>query len=91
MRGLKSLYLDMLAVPSLLMTKKANALYHLKYICPKCPKERKALRSVNNDGECWWYANWKKGRYGIPKNFGISNWFRQYALSKTDLSKFRKK
>ncbi len=41
------------------------ARYHLKYTCPKCPPERRAKRDVFEEGECFWYRNWKAGTYNI--------------------------
>jgi ribosomal protein L37AE/L43A len=41
------------------------ARYHLKNTCPKCPQERRVKRDIYNEGECYWYRNWKEGTYNI--------------------------
>jgi hypothetical protein len=41
------------------------ARYHLKYTCPKCPEARREKRDILKEGECFWYRNWKSGRYNI--------------------------
>ena len=85
------LCLDILAIPSLFLSKKKNAIYHLKHICPKCPKWRREMRDVACDGKCWWNANWKKENYGIHRHFGIKNVITQYLFLETNLRKYRKK
>jgi hypothetical protein len=55
------------------------ARYHLKFTCPNCPRERRLLRDINNEGECLWYTSWKAGKYNtrtyqtyrLFRNFGI--------------------
>jgi hypothetical protein len=39
------------------------ARYHLKFSCPKCPRERREARDIHNEGECFWYKNWIAGKY----------------------------
>lgn len=59
--------------------RKIVAKYHLKFRCSNCPKERRKSRDVLNQGECFWYANWKLGKYNLRsyqsyilfKKFGI--------------------
>ena len=41
------------------------AIYHLKFTCPKCSGERRLQRDIYNEGECFWYKNWKTGKYNI--------------------------
>jgi len=45
--------------------KKLNAKHELKIRCPNCPEERRKSRDVLNQGECFWYTNWKKGKYDL--------------------------
>ena len=90
MKRLICLYLDILAVPTIFMNKKRNALFHLKSICPKCPKFRRKMRDVNDVNECWWYLNWKKRNYTIPRFLGLINWISQYLLLRTNLKRYRK-
>jgi len=82
------LYLDVLTIPTLFIGKKDNALFHLKFICPKCPEFRRKMRDVNKVGKCWWYVNWKKGNYDIPRFFGFGNCVRQYLFLKTNLKNY---
>ena len=73
------------------MTKKANALWHLNYVCPKCPKWRREMRTLHtNKKACFWFESWKNKNYKIPKGFGIRNKISQYLSLKTNLSKFQK-
>lgn len=88
-KRLECFYLDFLAIPALFMTKKGNAEYHLKYICPKCPNYRREMRDVDNDKTCWWNKNWKMEHYDIPRSYGVRNWISQYVFLKTDLDLFR--
>ena len=83
------LLLDIISIPGVFMPKKYNALYHLKIICPLCPKYRRKLRDVDKRGECYWFSKLKKGDYGIPRYFGAKNFINQYLFLKTDLSEFR--
>lgn len=83
------LYLDLLALPGIFMTKKTNASLHLKYICPRCPDWRKKMREM--DKGCFWLNSWKEGNYKIPKSFGFKNKIHQYLFSKSNLSKFKNK
>lgn len=89
-KRLNFLFLDLVSIPGFFVTKKWNALYHLKIICPACPEYRRKLRDVNKKGECWWLSEWQKEDYGIPRHFGIKNFINQYLFLKTDLSKFKK-
>lgn len=41
------------------------ARHHLKRSCPKCPAERRLKRDIFNEGECFWYKNWQRGRFNI--------------------------
>ncbi len=72
------LYLDIISMPSFFMTRKTSARYHLKYVCNKCPNHRRMLRDVENKDVCWWNNNWQKENYDVPKNFGMTNFFKQY-------------
>lgn len=85
------LLLDIWSLPTVLMSKKQSARYHLKYICPLCPKYRRMYRDVHNRGECWWHENWKSGRFDIPKTFCMRNWIAQYfSLRFIKLEEFKK-
>jgi len=87
---IRSLYLDIISLPGIFMSKKGNAKLHLNYICPQCPMARRAYRDVEGKGRCWWNENWKKGNYDIPRNFGPRVWFRSYLGLKSDMKKFKK-
>ena len=91
MKRLICLYLDMLSVPIIFMSKKGNALFHLKFICPKCPEFRRKMRDVNDVNECGWYLNWKKEEYNILRFFGLGNWVSQYLILRTNLKKYNGK
>ncbi|MBR9692188.1 hypothetical protein GOV06_05385 [Candidatus Woesearchaeota archaeon] len=81
--------LEILTFPSLFMEKKKGALYHLKFVCPICPSSRKKHRDVHGKSTCWWEYNWLKGKYNVPKHFGMINWIKQYIGYGTNLKKFR--
>jgi len=87
-KRLTCLYLDLLSIPGLFMTKKANAKFHINYLCPKCPEYRKKMRHVK-EKKCFWETNWEKENFSIPRTFGIKNWITQYLFLKTDLRKFK--
>ena len=87
---MKSFYIDILALPGKFMSKKGNALFHLKYVCPKCPKSRRKLRDVHGTNACWWEDNWKKGIYSIKRDFGLLNYLSFYLFYKTHLKKYKK-
>jgi len=70
------------------MNKKGNAQWHLKHVCPRCPRWRKEMRAANSKS-CWWESGWKMENCEIPKTFGIVNWLSQYLFLKTNLSKFK--
>lgn len=89
MNLLEQIYLDIITLPSHFLNNEKNAEYHLKYICPKCPPERRKLRDVNCCGECWWNTEWAKKNYEIPRHFGALNWIRQYLSLNTNLQKYR--
>jgi hypothetical protein len=90
MKRIHSLLLDIMTLPGELLDDEGFAEYKKRYICPKCPEERRALRDVDGTGECWWYKNWSAGNYGIPRSFGFSNWLSQYIFWATDLDYFKK-
>ncbi|MFC1722629.1 hypothetical protein ACFL0V_00665 [Nanoarchaeota archaeon] len=83
------LYLDVISVPGVFMSKEKNALWHLKKVCPKCKEWRRKFRYVDSK-ECWWEREWARGNYGIPRSFGVKAWAYQYVGKKADLAKFRK-
>jgi hypothetical protein len=72
------------------MTRRINAKYHLKVVCPLCPTWRKKLRDVEIKGECWWNRNWKLGNYCIPRHFGIKNFISEHIFLTTNLKRFKK-
>lgn len=82
--------LDLISIPGVFMNKENNAKYHLKVICPICPSCRRKFRDLENNGNCWWEQNWKKGNYKIPRDFGVLNFFRYYLGIKTELKKYKK-
>ena len=84
------LLLDFLTVPAAFLNDKGNARFHLKFVCPLCPKFRRKLRDVDGNGKCWWFYHWKDENYEIPRTFGLSNSVRQYFSLKTNLDKFQK-
>jgi len=57
------------------------ARYHLKCTCPKCPADRRSKRDILNEGECFWYKNWKAGRYNI-RTYQTYIIFRRLGLDK---------
>ncbi len=78
-RFLEAIYLDILSIPGLFMSKKANAAWHLKYVCPKCSKWRKSFRDPRKGGStCMWLNAWQKGDYEIPRSFGVLAWLKYY-------------
>jgi len=77
MKKLQLLYLDILSIPGLFMSKEKNAKYHLKYVCPKCPAWRRQIR-YKDKKECWWFDKWNKKDYNIPGSFGLKKWLSQY-------------
>jgi len=54
----------------LFLIKKANAKFHLKYLCPRCPKEKSKTRDILNEGECFWHKNWRNNNYKIQSYIG---------------------
>ena len=84
-------YLFLLSIPGIFMTKKANAKFHLKYICPRCPKWRRRVRYVFGK-KCFWEDNWKNGNYSIPRAWvGSFENLKKVFLHKTlDYAKFKK-
>jgi len=88
-KRLTCLWLDFITFPSLFMTNKARGKYHVKYICPKCPKWRKEMTDIYGMGDCWWHHNWSKKNYDISRTFGIKNWILRCILLKTDLSNYK--
>ena len=89
LKRLHCLYLDILTIPTVFMSKKKSAEYHIKHICSRCPLFRRKTADVNNVGDCWWYLNWKRKRYDLPRHFGVRNKITQYLFLRTDLSKFK--
>jgi len=83
------LFLDVLSMPGIFMSQENNAKYHLKVICPICPKCRRKYRFIKENGGCWWEENWKRGEFGIPRHFGIINWLKSYLGISTNLNKFK--
>lgn len=73
------------------MSKKNNAKYHLKVICPLCPKIRRQYRAIHKQSNCWWEDNWIKENYDIPRHFGVLNWTKAYLGISTNLEKYRNK
>jgi hypothetical protein len=86
----EAVILDLLAIPGLFMSKKANAKWHLKIICPLCSKWRKSFRCGTKNHNCIWYESWKRGNFYFPRSFGIKNWIRYYFGMKTKLRAYNK-
>jgi len=80
------LYLEILSIPTIFMSKEKNALYHLKNICPKCPDWRREMRKINKSG-CFWFNNWKIKDYSLPKSMGLKNKLSQILFLKTKFKK----
>ena len=57
------------------------ARYHLKYTCPKCPMERRLLRDINKEGECFWYMSWKAGKYNT-RTYQTYRFFKKIGFDK---------
>lgn len=85
---LEAITLDIIAIPGQLTTKKANAKWHLKFVCPLCSKHRKSFRYGKNKKECMWHDQWKKKNYDFSRTFGIINWLKYYLGIKADLKKY---
>ena len=83
------LFLDILSFPVTFMSKKNNAKYHLKLVCPICPNCRRKYRDVHETGQCWWEYNWKNENYKIPRYFGVINWVKSYIGVNTDLGSYK--
>jgi len=66
-----------------MILKKWWAEVHLKYICHKCPYEKKHARDIFHNGTCWWNSEWKKGNYkNLPFWMGVWNFIRLYIFGK---------
>ena len=74
-----------------LMGKKANAKYHVKFLCRICPASRRKYRDIENTGKCWWHDNWKNGNYSIPRNMGTRNLIGTYIGKSINTSRIFKK
>ena len=85
------LKLDLFSIPGFFMGKKKNAIFHLNHICPKCPTFRRKMRDIQCNGKCWWYVNWKAGKYHIHRHFGLKNFISQYIFLQTNLRKYKEK
>jgi hypothetical protein len=91
-KRLMDIYLFIISSPGLIMSKKRNALWHLKYVCPKCPKWRKGMRYVHGQ-KCFWNYNWKKDKFEIPRTWvgNFRNLIRVISLKRPDFTKFKEK
>lgn len=89
-RFLEAVVLDLLAAPGLLMTKKANAKWHLKAVCPLCSKWRKSFRCTGKKPGCMWLQAWKCGHWDFSRSFGVINWGRYYFGKETKLEKYQR-
>jgi ribosomal protein L37AE/L43A len=49
--------------------KKGNAKFHLEYKCPTCPKKKRQSRDILKQGDCFWYTNWKNGKYDLKSYY----------------------
>jgi len=45
--------------------KRLQARLELRFRCPKCPVDRRKSRDILGQGDCFWRANWSKGRYDL--------------------------
>lgn len=43
-RFLEAIYLDLISIPGVFMSKKKNTKWHLNYVCPSCSLWRKSFR-----------------------------------------------
>jgi hypothetical protein len=57
------------------------ARFHLKCSCPKCPPERRLIRDIYNEGECFWYTRWTSGKYNI-RTYQTYNLFKKLGIDK---------
>ena len=57
------------------------ARYHLKHTCPNCPRERRLLRDIHKEGECFWYLNWKAGIYNT-RTYQTYRFFKKFGIDK---------
>ncbi len=83
-KRLNCIYLEILSIPTILMSKKKSAIYHLKNICPKCPDWRRKLRATNKK-DCFWFNKWKAKDYSISRSMGLKNKISQILFLKTNL------
>ena len=72
------------------LSKEENARYHLEFMCPYCPEEKKKLRYVNGNNECWWEHHWRNGNFDIPRTFGFLNYVREFFGLETRLDRFER-
>lgn len=88
-RFFEAIKLDIISLPGNFMSKKQNAEYHLKYICPQCSNYRKSFRDPKKQSTCLWQQQWQKRNYQFPRNFGITNYIKYYLGISTKLTKFK--
>ena len=91
LRRIRWTLLDIIGMPGLFMSNEGNSNLHLKYICPRCPTERRKLREIVSGRGCYWNNEWSRGNYDIPRSFGFVNWFSQYFFGETNLEKYKVK
>jgi len=91
-RFAEAVVLDLLAFPGIFMSKKQNALWHLKHVCPRCSSWRKKFRDPQYQERdyCIWNIVWKQKRYTFSKTMGFLNWVRYYCGMPTNLSRYEK-
>lgn len=57
------------------------AKFHLRYSCPRCPRKRRLQRDIAHEGECFWYTNWKAGRYNT-RTYQTYSLFKRFGIDK---------
>lgn len=63
------------------------AKFHLLFLCGKCTEGTRAMRDLENRGECWWWENWKRKNYKIPFWMGRKEYRRLTKLRKEALAR----
>ena len=62
-----------------------RAKFHVHVKCPFCPKSVRKTRDVLNEGECFWYSNWKKKKNNIITYQKYLELKKQRKVSKKDM------
>ena len=89
-RFLEAIFLDLISIPGLFMSKEYNAKWHMKVVCPLYSKWRMNFRDPKYNGKCLWYSAWKQNKFQFSRCFGLKNWLKYYVGLKTRLEDYEK-